>query len=1019
MHKFGAKGAAFFLNHIHRSNNIMRPSRTTPPASPVMPPIPGTAGSQLSSPLSVARSPSPSHGEEEKNIQQSSPPLNQQNRSHEIILSGMQDAAKKGDIDYLQKISPETLKKYVNMPGEGGFTLLHWAAGTNHLNMIEFLLKQGGNVDQLSNDKCTVLHYAALAGHNNIVDFLLKNHANLLSQTTGLGETALHMAARQWSPETVTALLEKGAAVNAVDSYGMTPLHLAVQGTDIGRVNSELVSALLNAKEIDPNLKDHEGLSAFDYATAGGQDEVAALVAEKTELDLAEKNEQGDTLLHEAVRAGLGHVVEVFLDKGADVDATNNNGLTALGIAAAEGQLHVLDALLERKENLPAEEREKLLHKLLRIAVDNGHLDLIGPLQFMGARFDEDEGLLQLLAQVNAKEGRTILHQAAAAGYPAAAAYLLDNGLDINVVDEQDRTPLELAVAGGHAEVLKVLLAKKGALGDNESKKLLQVAVEHSYGHVVDVLQRHDGIDLKPEEIDAAFSQIEKDIQEKRNKGEVEWSTLSRRVGVYTDNESGEKRGFFLLPEKGDSYGADDWLMCARGRTFITTARTPKKSEENGQSDSSTMGWSSETVFGSSIHPDRKGGMKVGKFFARLNVPVREQAVPGTNGKLRAPAQSIDLFRQLERRSFAIPAPTSKTSFPAVHRFYFDTENNLVGSECLSPAGKPTTVLKLGTKDSRAYRVNEDAHIFGNMAAFASKELKEIEKALPVGHGEIYEKKPEVSLLSFPEGSVISPFGEYGKLLAGNPLEDVTSKKPYLSVKRENGCIWVKRSPVAKKHETYSELFGTAFGNIPNIRLIKASANDKSTSSGSSSIMPGLADSELSDDISALGVMADETGTLLLTPHRHPKSVVTLEDIAVLMAQWERKGVKIKEIVLHACMAPARGEAAQADSQAVKLAKTQTWRKISGKGVSLPTMIPQEAYRNDDITAISFLNYLPPSIKTISDKVDSYSTSNNPSINDPDPDPEWELAFPDGTFHEASDENMAMAQGFGQLVPQS
>ena len=50
-----------------------------------------------------------------------------------------------------------------------------------------------------------------------------------------------------------------------------------------------------------------------------------------------EKNEQGNTALHYAAKAGNSYKCRVLKDKGADINAKNSNGMTPLEFAARQG----------------------------------------------------------------------------------------------------------------------------------------------------------------------------------------------------------------------------------------------------------------------------------------------------------------------------------------------------------------------------------------------------------------------------------------------------------------------------------------------------------------------------------------------------------------------------------------------------------------------------------------------------------------------------------------------------------
>ena len=58
------------------------------------------------------------------------------------------------------------------------------------------------------------------------------------------------------------------------------------------------------------------------------------------------------------------------------------------------------------------------------------------------------------------KEGMTHLHYAALLGHVVATKALLENGAEVNAVDEDNDTALHLAAWKGHVDVVKVLIQK-------------------------------------------------------------------------------------------------------------------------------------------------------------------------------------------------------------------------------------------------------------------------------------------------------------------------------------------------------------------------------------------------------------------------------------------------------------------------------------------------------------------------------------------------------------------------------
>lgn len=146
-----------------------------------------------------------------------------------------------------------------------------------------------------------------------------------------VGDTALHIAAAVHDPELIEALVSRHANVRARNRRGAEPLHYAAVGQPGLPVwnptaQAEAIRRLIQAGA-DPNATDKSGV----------------------------------TPLHRAVRTRSAMAVTALLDMGANIQARNNNGSTALllakyntgrsGSGSAEAKLQqreILD-LLERR----------------------------------------------------------------------------------------------------------------------------------------------------------------------------------------------------------------------------------------------------------------------------------------------------------------------------------------------------------------------------------------------------------------------------------------------------------------------------------------------------------------------------------------------------------------------------------------------------------------------------------------------------------------------------------------------
>ncbi len=136
---------------------------------------------------------------------------------------------------------------------------------------------------------------------------------------------------RAKSPEIVELLLAAGADVNAVDSVGTTPL-----GWAVGLGKMENVRCLLRAgADVSPNPPATPPL--FHASNLGMAAQLIAAGADVNQGSAAE----GTPLMRAAAR-GNRELAELYLGLGADVNARDGRGNTALHVARSESMVDLL-----------------------------------------------------------------------------------------------------------------------------------------------------------------------------------------------------------------------------------------------------------------------------------------------------------------------------------------------------------------------------------------------------------------------------------------------------------------------------------------------------------------------------------------------------------------------------------------------------------------------------------------------------------------------------------------------------
>jgi ankyrin repeat protein len=234
-------------------------------------------------------------------------------------------AVKTGDTAAVQALLKQRVD--VNAAEVDGTTALHWAVRNDDSDLVDRLLRAGANAKAANRYGITPLYLAAVNGNAGVIEKLLKAGASA-NAVVNEGETALMTAARTGSVEAVKMLLAHGADVNAQESWhGETALMWAVSERHAA-VARELIAqgALVNGRS----------------AVNKWERQNSAEPREKW-LPLG-----GLPVLSFAAREGCVDCVPVLLDAGADINAVDQDGITALLISMINGHYDVAGVLLER-----------------------------------------------------------------------------------------------------------------------------------------------------------------------------------------------------------------------------------------------------------------------------------------------------------------------------------------------------------------------------------------------------------------------------------------------------------------------------------------------------------------------------------------------------------------------------------------------------------------------------------------------------------------------------------------------
>ena len=231
-----------------------------------------------------------------------------------------------------------------------------------------------------------------------------------MAQLDSFGEAAIHHAAREGHTGMLKIMIEKGVDVNlskdAPAPAGTTPLHEAC-----AYGHADAVKLLIEAgaddtmKNLDGETPAHIALMHKKSGSPLNRDERVQLLRELTHIDIARNDGRTPLML-----LGINdeELIPLFLERGVDVNRTDNQGMTAM---------------------------------MLR-----PHKEFIKPLLKAGADISLADN-----------DGNTVLHHALKESSQETARYLIKKGADYNRPNNEGETPAQIAIEKGFDGVLALM----------------------------------------------------------------------------------------------------------------------------------------------------------------------------------------------------------------------------------------------------------------------------------------------------------------------------------------------------------------------------------------------------------------------------------------------------------------------------------------------------------------------------------------------------------------------------------
>jgi ankyrin repeat protein len=199
-------------------------------------------------------------------------------------------------------------------------------------------------------------------------------------------------------------------------------------------------------------------------ALSGNLDYIKNIISE-TSGRINEKDKDGNSFLHLAVRAGNADIVKFLVSKGADANIKDNYGQTPLQIAAHSDNAEIVMQLVSHGAEINI--KNSIGNTPLHDAVNNKQIQIVNY-------------LISQRAKINTKNirGKSPLHDAVIDRSIEISKHLISKGSAVNAKDGDGKVPLHYAVVNADLELVKYLITNSADV--NAKDKLNRIALHYA-----------------------------------------------------------------------------------------------------------------------------------------------------------------------------------------------------------------------------------------------------------------------------------------------------------------------------------------------------------------------------------------------------------------------------------------------------------------------------------------------------------------------------------------------------------